>query len=292
MRSAPADRARRHRRSPAPPRHRPEARRRHRRAAPGQGRLGDRPPAACLRRDGPRLRRCRPRDPAGPRPSGSRRALARGHVLRRAREEGNGSATRDRRVRRARHDPALVPQRRPPAWRRPRAGRRGGGDRQPYTADVTRTLPVSGECVPQRQVYEAVLDAADAAFSSGAWGRFDELNRAGMRVIAQRLHAWGLLPGTPSPAGGTGPRGQYHRRWSCTGQPPLGLDVHDCAKARNSLYRRGSARGHGLHDRAGPVLHPDDLLAPAELRGIGVRIEDDILVTPHGPVNLSGGPPP
>src|SRR5665647_2166173 len=82
-----------------------------------------------------------------------------------------------------------------------------------YTADVTRTLPVSGQFTPaQRRVYQGVLDAADAAFAVARPGsRFRDVHAAAMEVIAARLEEWGLLPCTAEES--LSPDGQYHRRW-------------------------------------------------------------------------------
>ena len=65
-----------------------------------------------------------------------------------------------------------------------------------YTADITRTLPVSGTFTDvQRRIYQAVLDAADAAFAIVRPGiRFRELHAEAMRVLVDRLDGWGLLP--------------------------------------------------------------------------------------------------
>ena len=72
----------------------------------------------------------------------------------------------------------------------------------------------------------------------------------------------------------------------------LGLDVHDCAQARGETYLDGIIEpGMVFTIEPGLYFQPDDLLVPAELRGIGVRIEDDILVTAGGPVNLSAALP-
>jgi Xaa-Pro aminopeptidase len=162
-----------------------------------------------------------------------------------------------------------------------------------YTADVTRTLPVTGRFSPaQRQVYEAVLDAADAAFDVAKPGsRFSDLNAAAMRVIATRLHEWGLLPGTVEET--LAAEGQFHRRWLVHGvSHHLGLDVHDCAQARREMYLDGVLEpGMVFTIEPGLYFQPDDLLAPAHLRGIGVRIEDDVLITESGCTNLSAALP-
>ncbi len=72
----------------------------------------------------------------------------------------------------------------------------------------------------------------------------------------------------------------------------LGLDVHDCAKARTELYVDGTLEA-GMVLTVEPVLYfqSDDLTVPEEFRGIGIRIEDDILVTEAGNENLSAGLP-
>ena len=89
-----------------------------------------------------------------------------------------------------------------------------------YTADVTRTIPVDGRFTEaQRRIYQAVLDAADAAFArAGTPGcRFKDVHAAAMEVIAARLEEWGMLPEGVSAADSLAPEGQYHRRWMVHG---------------------------------------------------------------------------
>ena len=163
-----------------------------------------------------------------------------------------------------------------------------------YTADVTRTLPVSGTFTDvQREVYAAVLDAADAAFAvcrPGATIR--TVHEAAMRVIAERLAGWGLLDvGVEEALDPT--EGGQHRRWMVHGTSHhLGLDVHDCAQARRETYLDAAlAPGMVITIEPGLYLKRDDLLVPAAMRGIGVRIEDDVLVTARGCENLSAALP-
>ncbi|MCI9889299.1 aminopeptidase P family protein [Micrococcales bacterium 31B] len=158
-----------------------------------------------------------------------------------------------------------------------------------YTADITRSLPVSGTfSAPQREIYEAVLEAADAAFAVAQPGAtFKDLHRAAIEVIARRCHEWGLLPGTLEES--LAENGQFHRRWMVHGTSHhLGLDVHDCAQARREMYLDARLEP-GMIFTIEPALYfmANDLKAPAEFRGIGVRIEDDILVTATGAENLS-----
>lgn len=162
-----------------------------------------------------------------------------------------------------------------------------------YTADITRTFPVNGTFTPvQRQVYEAVLEAADAAFAIVRPGIvFREVHAAAMTVIARKTAEWGFLPVTAEAS--LLPENQYHRRYMVHGTSHhLGIDVHDCAQARKEFYIDGEVRAGMIFTiEPGLYFQPDDLTVPEEFRGIGVRIEDDILVTESGAENLSAGIP-
>ena len=156
-----------------------------------------------------------------------------------------------------------------------------------YTADVTRTIPVDGRfTAEQRRVYEAVLEAADAAFARAnePGCRFKDLHAAAMEVIAARLEEWGLLPDGVTAADSLGPEGQYHRRWMVHGTSHhLGLDVHDCAQARREMSMDAElVPGMVFTIEPGLYFRADDLRVPAELRGMGVRIEDDVVMRPDG----------
>ncbi|HTL40716.1 MAG TPA: aminopeptidase P family protein [Pseudolysinimonas sp.] len=162
-----------------------------------------------------------------------------------------------------------------------------------YTADITRTLPISGTYTEvQRRVYEAVLEAADAARAIVRPGiRFREIHAEAMKVIARKTAEWGLLPVTAEES--LDPDLQYHRRYMVHGTSHhLGIDVHDCAQARRELYLDGELlEGMVFTIEPGLYFQPDDLTVPEEYRGIGVRIEDNILVTADGCENLSAGIP-
>lgn len=163
-----------------------------------------------------------------------------------------------------------------------------------YTADITRTLPVSGTFTPiQRRVYETVREAADAAFAAARPGvTFRSVHEAAMAVIAERVAEWGLLPVTADEALDPEAGGQ-HRRYMVHGTSHhLGIDVHDCAQARREMYYDGILEpGMVFTIEPGLYFQIDDLTVPEEYRGIGVRIEDDILMTEDGPVNLSAAIP-
>ncbi len=163
-----------------------------------------------------------------------------------------------------------------------------------YTADITRTLPVSGRFTEvQRRVYEAVREAADAAFAAARPGvPFRRVHEAAMEIIAARVAEWGLLPVTAEEALDAD-RGGQHRRYMVHGTSHhLGIDVHDCAQARREMYYDGLLEpGMVFTIEPGLYFQIDDLTVPQEYRGIGVRIEDDIVMTSDGPVNLSAGIP-
>ncbi|KFF59664.1 Xaa-Pro aminopeptidase [Cryobacterium sp. MLB-32] len=162
-----------------------------------------------------------------------------------------------------------------------------------YTADITRTLPVNGTySATQRLVYETVREAADAALAVAVPGAiFRDVHAAAMTVIARRTAEWGMLPVTAEEA--LLPENGHHRRYMVHGTSHhLGLDVHDCAKARRDMYMDGVLEpGMVFTIEPGLYFQSDDLTVPAEFRGIGVRIEDDILVTETGAENLSAGIP-
>ena len=162
-----------------------------------------------------------------------------------------------------------------------------------YTADVTRTVPINGHFSPaQRRVYELVYRAQLAAFAEVLPGNdFVAPNRAAMRVLAEGLADLGLLPVSAEES--LRPESQLHTRFTLHSvSHMLGLDVHDCAHAREQTYRSGPLlAGMVITVEPGLYFQPNDLTVPEELRGIGVRIEDDVLVTEDGYRLLSVGLP-
>jgi Xaa-Pro aminopeptidase len=162
-----------------------------------------------------------------------------------------------------------------------------------YTADVTRTVPVSGRFSGvQRRVYDLVFEAQSAGIAAVRPGaNWRDVHRACMAVIASGLEEWGILP-IPAAESLDDDCG-LHRRWTLhSSGHMLGLDVHDCAEARAANYLDGDLRpGMVLTVEPGLYFQPDDAAVPAELRGIGVRIEDDVLVTADGSLVLSAALP-
>ena len=162
-----------------------------------------------------------------------------------------------------------------------------------YTADVTRTLPVSGSFTDeQRSMYELVLKAQEAGMAAVTPGApYRDFHLAAMTVLAQGLADMGILPVSAEEA--LDKSSGLYRRWTLHGTGHmLGLDVHDCSAARNENYLDGKLEpGMVLTVEPGLYFQSSDLLAPESLRGLGIRIEDDVLVTDEGARNLSAALP-
>jgi len=160
-----------------------------------------------------------------------------------------------------------------------------------YTADVTRTVPVSGTFTAvQRQVYEAVLRAQQAGIDAVRPGAaFLDPHWAAMRSITASLLDWGFLTGDLDELVAE----QMFRRWTLhSTSHHLGIDVHDCAAARAEFYKGGDlAEGMVITVEPGLYFQHFDLSVPEEFRGIGVRIEDDVLVTAESNRVLSAALP-
>jgi Xaa-Pro aminopeptidase len=162
-----------------------------------------------------------------------------------------------------------------------------------YTADVTRTLPISGTYSSlQRELYDLVYAAQEAGINAVKPGvPFQAAHNAAMDVMAHGLESLKLLPVTAEEA--LDPESKVYARWTLHGvSHMLGMDVHDCGQASQDVYPKGDlAEGMVLTVEPGLYFQADDLLVPEEMRGIGIRIEDDILVTADGARNLSAALP-
>jgi len=152
-----------------------------------------------------------------------------------------------------------------------------------YTADITRTVPVSGHySAEQREVYELVWRAQQAGFAECRPGQpFLGPHRAAMRVITEWLVDVGILHCTVEEA--LDPANRFHTRYTLHGTSHmLGLDVHDCSSSRDDYREYPLEPGMVLTVEPGCYFQPDDLTVPSRYRGIGVRIEDDVVITPDG----------
>lgn len=159
-----------------------------------------------------------------------------------------------------------------------------------YTADVTRTWPVSGRfSKPQRQLYEIVLASQLAAIDAARPGRpYKAMHDAAVRVLTEGMVDVGLLEGDVE----TLILEEDYRRYYMHGTGHwLGLDVHDSGAYHLAGASRPLEPGMVLTVEPGLYVAPDDERAPEALRGIGIRIEDDILVTEGDPDVLTAACP-
>jgi Xaa-Pro aminopeptidase len=156
-----------------------------------------------------------------------------------------------------------------------------------YTADVTRTFPASGRfSEPQRACYQLVLDAADACIAAARPGAtLDGLHDSAVRILTAGMIKLGLLQGD---ADTLIKESAYRRYYMHRTSHWLGLDVHDAGSYRAADGKsRPLEAGMVFTIEPGLYIAADDEKAPPELRGIGIRIEDDILVTDDGHENLT-----
>jgi Xaa-Pro aminopeptidase len=150
-----------------------------------------------------------------------------------------------------------------------------------YASDVTRTFPIGARFTPlQRDLYEIVLAAQAKGIEAIKPGiKFDDPHEAAVRVLVEGMCRLGLIKGPVEEAmrDGTWRRFYMHRtsHW-------LGMDVHDVGLYRVGGDSRTLEPGMVLTVEPGIYIAPDDTVAPEEFRGIGIRIEDDVLVTPDG----------
>ncbi len=162
-----------------------------------------------------------------------------------------------------------------------------------YTADITRTFPVNGKFTEaQRKIYMIVYKAQQAGIAAVKPGaKFKDFHNACMVEIAKGAFELGVLP--MSVEDSLKPENGLHRRWQFHGSGHhLGIDVHDCAHARKEQYADAVLEpGMILTVEPGFYIQPDDTLFPEEYRGLGVRLEDDILVTESGAKILSNALP-
>ncbi len=165
-----------------------------------------------------------------------------------------------------------------------------GAELDGYASDITRTFPVDGVFSPaQRALYSLVLDAQAAAIAAVRPGAsWIAPHEAAVRVLTEGLLRLGLLKGTLAQC----LKDESYRRFYMhkTGHW-LGLDVHDVGDYRIEGEYRLLEPGMVLTIEPGLYVAPDAKGVAAKWRGIGIRIEDDVVVTAQGCEVLSGGVP-
>ena len=159
-----------------------------------------------------------------------------------------------------------------------------------YTADVTRTWPVSGQFTgPQRDLYELVLESQHKAIAAVKPGvGFDDVHRVATMTLIDGLVTLGVLEGS---ADDIMDRQAYRDYYMHATSHWLGLDVHDCGPYRDDRGQTRLRPGMVLTVEPGLYFGPQAKHAPEVYRGIGIRIEDDVLVTEDGCRVLSEGIP-
>ena len=165
-----------------------------------------------------------------------------------------------------------------------------GAEWEYYASDVTRTYPVGLRFTShQRALYEVVLEAQLAAIDAVRPGAaFTAPHERAVRVLCEGLARLGLLAESP---GSAVESGSYRRFYMHRTSHWLGLDVHDCgAYVRDGVPRR-LEEGMVLTVEPGIYVGEDDESVAEGWRGIGIRIEDDVLVTGNGPDVLTADIP-
>jgi Xaa-Pro aminopeptidase len=159
-----------------------------------------------------------------------------------------------------------------------------------YASDVTRTYPVSGKfTAPQRAIYELVLDSQLAAIEATRPGAtLEGIHRRALDVIVDGLLRLGLLSGDREKIID---EHLYRPFFMHRTSHWLGMDVHDVGAYFRDRKPRPLEPGMVITVEPGIYVSESNTAAPAAYRGIGVRIEDDILVTPDGCSNLTADIP-
>ncbi len=165
-----------------------------------------------------------------------------------------------------------------------------GCEYQSYTVDITRTFPANGQFSPaQRRCYELVLDTQMAAIDSARPGvTIDEIHEQCVKRLTEGMVELGLLPG---PVDKHLEEEDYKRFYMHRTSHWLGMDVHDVGNYRRGNYARPLEPGMVLTIEPGLYIPADAPEECSEYRGIGIRIEDDVLITASGCENLTAAVP-
>lgn len=168
-----------------------------------------------------------------------------------------------------------------------------GAEYKGYAADITRTFPVNGKfSKAQREVYDVVLEVQEQCVEYTKTGNtVRDRQDLSIELLTEGMKKLGLLKGKTKDLI---KKKEYMRYYMHGVGHYLGLDVHDAGRYftdQNAKNSRPFAPGMVLTVEPGLYIPPDDKLAPAKYRGIGVRIEDDVLVTEEGNRNLTSKVP-
>ena len=168
-----------------------------------------------------------------------------------------------------------------------------GAEYAGYASDITRTFPVNGKySKAQREVYDVVLDVQEQCVEYTKTGNTVKARQEfSIELLTEGMKKLGLLKGKTKDLI---KKKEYMKYYMHGVGHYLGLDVHDAGRyfvdqsAKNS---KPFAPGMVLTVEPGLYIPPDDKSAPSKYRGIGIRIEDDVLVTENGNLNLTSKVP-
>ncbi|HRM16167.1 MAG TPA: aminopeptidase P N-terminal domain-containing protein [Acinetobacter parvus] len=155
-----------------------------------------------------------------------------------------------------------------------------------YASDITRTFPVNGKFSPeQKALYNIVLDAQLAAIDATRIGNhYKYPHEVAVKILTQGLVDLGLLSGNVDEL----VESEAFRQFFMHGTGHwLGMDVHDVGAYKHGEDWRAYEAGMVVTVEPGLYVAPDDETVDAKWRGIGIRIEDDVLVTENGPLVLT-----
>jgi Xaa-Pro aminopeptidase len=168
-----------------------------------------------------------------------------------------------------------------------------GAEYNGYASDITRTFPVNGKySKAQREVYDVVLDVQEQCIEYTKTGNTVKGRQEfSIELLTEGMKKLGLLKGSTKDLI---KKKEYMKYYMHGVGHYLGLDVHDAGRYFTDQQARNSkpfAPGMVLTVEPGLYIPPDDKSAPAKYRGIGIRIEDDVLVTKDGNRNLTSKVP-
>lgn len=164
-----------------------------------------------------------------------------------------------------------------------------GAEYQGYASDITRTFPVNGKFTPaQREIYDVVLDVQLKCIDFTVVGNTHQKRQEySIELLTEGMKQLGLLKGKTKDL----IKKKAYLKYYMHGVGHfLGLDVHDAGRYfvdQQAKQSKPYAPGMALTVEPGLYIPPDDKSAPAKYRGIGVRIEDDVVVTETGNLNLT-----
>jgi Xaa-Pro aminopeptidase len=155
-----------------------------------------------------------------------------------------------------------------------------------YASDITRTFPVNGKFSPeQKALYQVVLDSQIAAINAVQIGNsYKEPHNVAVRILVQGLLDLGIMQGDIEEIIKTESFRQFYMHG--TGHW-LGMDVHDVGSYKQDGEWRTYKEGMVVTVEPGLYIAPDDETVDAKWRGIGIRIEDDVVATKEGPLVLT-----